>query len=100
MQLSYSLHETSNIPEIFGECSLSLAMFRTFREHFKGKRFLESLDEKVAFVLKRYDLIITNVDLLANSSNLKVMFPEYSRSIPRMSVSKKFQEYPRDTVRF
>ena len=35
-----------------------------------------------------YDLIKTNVYLLANSSNYKVIFPEYSRNIPRMSVSK------------
>ena len=38
-------------------------------------------------MLKVYDLIITNVDLLANSSNHLVMFPEYSRNIPRLSVS-------------
>ena len=39
-------------------------------------------------MLKMYDLIITNVHLLANSSNHKVIFPEYSRNIPRMSASK------------
>ena len=59
----------------------------------KGKIFLKVLDGKV-FLFKVYDLIITNVDLLANSSNHEVMFPEYSRNIPRMSVSKIFQEYP------
>ena len=46
-----------------------------------------------------YDLIITNVDLFANSSNLEVMFPEYSTNIPRMSVSKIFQGYPQNIVK-
>ena len=32
--------------------------------------------EKVVFVLKEYDLIITNVDHLANFSNHKVLLPE------------------------
>ena len=45
-----------------------------------------------------YDLIISNVDLLANSSNHEVMFPEYSRNIPRMSVSKIFQGYSRNNI--
>ena len=57
----------------------------------KAKIFLKVLDGKVAFVLIAYDLIIRNVDLLANSSNHEVMFPEYSRNIPQMSVSKIFQ---------
>ena len=34
-------------------------------------------------MLKAYDLIITNVDFLSNSSNHEVMFPEYSRNIPQ-----------------
>ena len=38
-------------------------------------------------MLKVYDLIIINVDLLVNSSNDLVMFPEYSRNIARLSVS-------------
>ena len=42
-------------------------------------------------MLKVYDLLITDVDLLANSINYEVMFPEYSKNIPRMSVSKIFQ---------
>ena len=66
-------------------------MFGTSREHFgnilKEKVFEKVLDGKVAFVLKVYDLIITNVDLSANSSNHLVMFPEYSRNIPRLPVS-------------
>ena len=78
-------------------------MFGTSGEHLgnilKGKIFLKVLDGKVVFVLKVYDLIITNVDLLANSSNHEVMFPEYSRNIPRMSVSKIFQGYPWNIVR-
>ena len=44
-------------------------------------------------------MIITNVDLLAISINQEVMFPEYSRNIPRMSVSKTFQGYPRNIVK-
>ena len=45
-----------------------------------------------------YDLTIKNVDLLANSSNYKAMFPEYSKNIPQISVSKIFQVYPRNIV--
>ena len=71
----------------------------TFRDHFKGKDFLKFLDGKIAFVLKVYDLMITNVDLLANSSNHEVMFPEYSRNIPRMFISKIFQGYPWNIVK-
>ena len=63
------------------------------------KIFLNVLDGKVVFVLKVYDLIITNVDLLANSSNHEVMFPEYSRNIPQMSGSKIFQGYPRNILK-
>ena len=69
----------------------------TCREHFKGKDFLKSSRWKSRF--KVYDMITSNVDLLANSSNHEVMFPEYSRDIPRMSVSKTFQEYPRNIVK-
>ena len=42
-------------------------------------------------------MIITNVDLLANSSN-HAMFPEYLRNIPRMSVSKIFHGYPQNIL--
>ena len=60
-------------------------MFGTSREQLgnilKEKIFFKVLDGKVVFVLKVYDLIIANVDLLANSSNHEVMFPEYSRDI-------------------
>ena len=38
-------------------------------------------------MLKVYDLIIRTDDLLANSSNHLVMFPEYSGYIPGLSVS-------------
>ena len=61
--------------------------------------FLKVFDGKVVFVLKVYDFIITNVDYLANSSNHEVMFPEYSRNIPRISVSKIFQRYPWNIVK-
>ena len=61
--------------------------------------FSKILDGKVSFVLKVYDLTITNVDFLANPSNHKTMFPEYSKNIPRISVSKIFQGYPRNIVR-
>ena len=46
-----------------------------------------------------YDLVIRNVDLFANSSNLEVMFPEYLTNIPQMSVSKIFQGYPQNIVK-
>ena len=78
-------------------------MFGTSKEHLgnilKKNIFLKVLDGKVVFVLKVYDLIIINVDLLANSSNHEVMFPEYSRNIPQMSVSKIFQGYPWNIVK-
>ena len=72
----------------------------TFREHFKGKYFLKNFLWKSCFLLEVYDITITNVNLLANSSNDKSMFPEYSKNIPRISVSKIFQRYPRNIVRF
>ena len=66
-------------------------MFGTSREHLGNilrKNFLlKVLDGEVVFMLKVYDLIITNVDLLANFSNHELMFPEYLRNIPRMYVS-------------
>ena len=74
-----------NIPGIFAVCSLSVAIFGTSREHLgnilKEKIFSKLLDGKVVFVLKAYDLIVTNGDLLAYYSNHEVMFPEYSRDI-------------------
>ena len=88
---------------IFADCSLSVAMFGKSREHLVGilkeNIFLKVLDGKVVFVLKVYDLITTNLDLLANSSNHEVMFPEYSRDIPGMSVSKIFQVHPQNIVK-
>ena len=77
-------------------------MSRKSRKHLqnilKENIFLKVLNGKFVFVLKVYDLII-NVDLHANSSNHEVMFPEYSRNIPQMSVSKIFQGYPQNIVK-
>ena len=68
------------------QCPLSVAMFGASREHFgnilKEKIFWKVLDEKVAFVLKVYNLIITNADFMANSSDDEVMFQKYSKDIP------------------
>ena len=54
-------------------------MFGTSKEYLgsilKEKILLKVLNGKVVFVSKVYDLITTNVDLLANSSNHEVMFP-------------------------
>ena len=79
-----------NICWVFPQCRNVWGTQGTFMEHFRKKIFLKFLYWKVVFVLKLYDLIITNIDLLANSSNHKAMFPVYSRNIPRMSVSKSF----------
>ena len=49
-------------------------------------------------MLKVYDLKITNVDLLPNSSNHKAMLPYNSKNIPQKSVSKIFQGYPQNIV--
>ena len=46
-----------------------------------------------------YDLTKANVDLSANSSNHKAMFPEYSKNIPQIYVSKVFQGYPWNIAR-
>ena len=92
-----------NIPGIFSECSLSVAMFRTSREHLgnilEENIFKKILNGKVVFVLKVYNLTMTNVDLLVNSSNYKAMFPEYLKNIPRISVSKIFQGYFRNIAK-
>ena len=86
-----------NIPEVFAECFLSVAMFRASREHLGNmlkEIFLKKiLDEKVVFMLKVYDLTITNVDLLGSSSNHKTIFSEYSKNISQIFVSKIFQGY-------
>ena len=78
-------------------------MFGASRKHLgnilKEEIFWKVLIGKVFFVLKVYDLIITNVDLLANSSNHEVIFSEYLRNIPRMSLSEIFQGYPGDIVK-
>ena len=85
-----STQPASNISGIFAECSLSVAMFRAPREHLtnilKGNNFLKIFDGKAVLVLKLYDFTITNVNLLANSSNHKAMFSEYSKSITQISV--------------
>ena len=78
-------------------------MFLASREHLgnmlKKIFFQKILDEKVVFVLKVYDLRITNVDLLANSGNHKAMLPVYLKTILQIYVSKIFQRYPRNIVR-
>ena len=78
-------------------------MFKTSRELLgnilKENIFQKFIDGKVVFLLKVYDLITRNVDLLVNSSNHEVMFPKYSRNIPRMPVSKIFQGYLRNIVK-
>ena len=78
-------------------------MVRTSREHLgnilRENIFQKVLDGKVIFALKVYDFIITNVDLLANSSNHEVMFSKYSRNIPRIYISKLFQGYPPNIVK-
>ena len=74
-------------------------MVRTSREHFKEKEFLKSFRWKSCFCVKSAWFDNNNIDLLANSSNRKVMFPEYSKNIPRMSVSKSFQGYSWNILR-
>ena len=85
-----------NIPEIFPQHYHVRDIQGTFNlgNILKENTFLKVLDEKVAFMLKVFHLIITSVDLSANSSNHEVMFPEYSKNIPRLSVSNIFQGYP------
>ena len=68
----------------------------TFREHVKGNFFQKILDEKVVFALKVHDMTITNVDLLANSSNHKAIFPEYSKNIPHVC----FKNIPRISLEY
>ena len=96
-------HLARSIPGIFAECSLNVAMFWASREHlsniFKENIFSQIHDGKVVFVLKMYDLKKANVDLLANSSNVKAIFPDYSKNIPRNYVSKIFQGYPCKVVK-
>ena len=78
-------------------------MLGTSREHLgnilKEKIILKFLDGKVVFVLNVYDLIIKYVDLLANFSSHEVLFPEYLRNIPCISVSKTFQGYPLNIIK-
>ena len=90
---------SGNIRWVLSQCCNVWDIQGKFREHFKENFFWKVLNGKVVFVLKVYDLIITNVYLLANSSNRKVMFPEYSWNTPRMSVSKIFQRYPQNIVK-
>ena len=78
-------------------------MLRASRGHLgnilKENIFKKILNGKVVFVLKVYNLMITDVDLLANSSNHKAMFPEYWKNILRISISEIFQEYPQTIAR-
>ena len=88
-----------NICWVFPQRCNVLDIQGTFREHFQGKYFLTNSRRKSCLCVKMYDLSKTNVDLLANSSNHKTMFPEYLKNIPRISVSKIFQGYPQNIVR-
>ena len=101
--LTTTTQQARNISGIFAECFLNVVMFWTsrehLREHFQGKYFLTNSRRKSCLCVKMYDLTKTNVDLLANSSNHKTMFPEYLKNIPRISVSKIFQGYPQNFVR-
>ena len=98
MGLIVTTQPARSIPGILAVCSLSVAMLGTSRKHLgnilKKNFFLKVLDGKVVFALKVYDLIITNVDLFPSSSNREVMFPEYSRNIPRMSFQKYSKNIP------
>ena len=64
----------------------------------KQNIFEKLLDGKVVFKLKVYYVKIINVDHLANSNNHKAMVPEYSKNIPRISISKLFQGFLRNIV--
>ena len=70
----------------------------TFKEHFKGMDFLKSSQWKSCFCVKTVWFYDNKFDDLTNSSNHKVIFPVYSRNIPRVSVSKIFRGYPRNIV--
>ena len=70
----------------------------TFREYLLSLQ-CSGIHRKVVFVLKMYDLMETNVDLLENSINHKAMFLEYCKNIPQISVLKIFQGYPRNIFR-
>ena len=78
-------------------------MFETSSEHLgnilKEKVFQKVLDGKVVFVLKVYGLVITNVGFLANFNNQEAMFPEYSRNMWQMFVSKMFPRHLRNIVK-
>ena len=70
----------------------------TFKEHFEGMDFLKSSQWRSCFCVKAVWFYDNKFDDLANSSNHKVIFPVYSRNIPRVSVSKIFRGYPRNIV--
>ena len=63
----------------------------TFREHVKAKHTL------CVYQSAWFD--DQNVDPLVNFSNHKVMFPEYSKNIPQISVSEIFQGDPGNITR-
>ena len=86
-----------NIPGTFAEFSLSVAKFRAFSEHL-GIILEENIFKNI-FDGKVYDLTITNVDVLANSSNHKSVFPELSKNIPQIFVSKIFHGCPWNIVK-
>ena len=84
---------SGNIRWVFHQrCNVS-DIQRTFREHFQGKYFLTNF---------RWTSCVKNVWFeeskcwsLANSSNHKAMFPEYTKSIPRDFVLKYSKDIPR-----
>ena len=94
-----------NIPGKFAECSLNVAMFRTSREHLENilteNIFQQIVDGKVAFVLKIYDLMKTNVDFwqipiiteqcFQNIQKIfhEFLFQNYSKIIPGILQSYK-----------
>ena len=72
---------SGNISWVFHQLWNVWDIQRTISKHCKGKYiWWKFLDGKVAFVLKVCDLILTNVDLYANSSNQEVIFPKYLRT--------------------
>ena len=76
--------------EIFNPIPAGTQYSSNIRWAFPQRCNVSSIHSKFVFVLKAYDLTITNVDLLPKSSNHKAMLPEYSKNILRISVSKIF----------
>ena len=101
MKFSLSHSPTGNA--IFREYSLSapsaLKSFGypgTFKEHVKGKYFKTNPRWNSCFCVKS----VSCYRQMANFKNYEAMFPEYSKNIPGIYVSKIFQGYHRNIVRF